>query len=206
MSYQSLPKEEIELFKQLPDLKVIFDVGSRDDTEYYDIYPDAEYHLFEPNLEFVNNLLQKVGDKGNFFINAFGFSDVDESRLYSFGRQAFVGGEAPITTGEVSYPTTTLDRYIAEKDVQSIDFLKIDAEGYDFKVLLGGLQAVSKTRFVQYEHWDNKKQYHSLLGEYFDMEYVGYRNVLCMNKVLVDVKTRNTIREYIAEHKLWELH
>ncbi len=32
MSYARLPEKEIDLFKQLPDLKVIIDVGSRDDT------------------------------------------------------------------------------------------------------------------------------------------------------------------------------
>jgi len=33
MSYSPLPKEELDLFKQLKDLEVIFDVGARDDTE-----------------------------------------------------------------------------------------------------------------------------------------------------------------------------
>lgn len=197
MSYQLLPKEEIEVFKQLPDLQVIFDVGSRDDTEYYDIYPSAQHHLFEPNPEFVNNLSAKLGDKTNVYINAFGLSDVDEVKGYSRSIQAFVGGEAPLLSGDVNFQLMTLDRYVAERNISGIDFLKIDAEGYDFKVLLGGLKTIGTTRFIQYEHWDNKKQYHALLGEHFDMEYIGYRNVLCMNKYLVGIRTRNRIREFI---------
>ena len=47
-----IPKEELELFKQLTELKVIFDVGAREDTDYLDIWPDSEHHLFEPNPQF----------------------------------------------------------------------------------------------------------------------------------------------------------
>ena len=201
MSYAKLPEKEIELFKQLPTPKVIVDVGSRDDTEYYDIYPNAEYHLFEPNQEFVKNLQDKVGDKPNVHINPVGVGDVEETQKYSRSNQAFQGGEAPIPTAEDTYRIINLDRYVIEHDIRAVDFLKIDAEGYDFKVLLGAPETIQRTKFIQYEHWDNKKQYHALLGEWFDMEYVGYRNVLCMNKSLVDVNTRNAIREFIDFHK-----
>lgn len=200
MSYQPIPKEEIELFKQLPNLNVIFDVGARDDTEYYDIYPNAEYHLFEPNPIFVDNLKLKVGDKKNVHINSVGVGDVEETGYYSFGTQAFKGGEAHVPSHDTKFQIINLDRYVAEHDIRNIDFLKIDVEGYDFKALLGAPVAVSRSRFIQYEHWDNKKQYYALLGEMFDMEYVGYRNVLCMNKSLVDVRTRNKIREFIEDN------
>jgi len=206
MSYAQIPKEEIELFKQLPDLKVIVDVGSRDDTDYYDIYPNAEYHLFEPNLEFVAKLEEKVGDKPNVYINAVGVGYTDGIGKYSVGVQGFIGGEARVSSTEYEYRIINLDRYVRENKLENIDFLKVDVEGYDFKVLLGAPVAIGRSRFIQYEYWDDKKEFHALLGEQFDMEYVGYRNVLCMNKTLVDVKTRNTIRQYIAENKLWELH
>lgn len=200
MSYAQLPEKEIELFRQLPVPKVIIDVGSRDDTEYYDIYPEAEYHLFEPNKEFVKNLYDKVGDKPNVHINPVGVGDVEEVGKYSRSNQAFMGGEAPISSTDDSYQIINLDRYVCEHNIHSIDFLKIDVEGYDFKVLLGAPETVGKSKFIQYEHWDNKKQFYALLGESFDMEYVGYRNVLCMNKSLVDVHTRNKIREFIDVH------
>ncbi len=206
MSYARLPEKEIELFKQLPDLKVIIDVGARDDTEYYDIYPHAEYHLFEPSTAFVQSLTEKIGDKPNVHINAVGVGDVEEIGKYSRNVQGFAGGEAPVSSTTEEYQIINLDRYVAEHAIKQIDFLKVDVEGYDFKVLLGAPKAVSQSRFIQYEHWDNRKQFYALLGEQFDMEYVGYRNVLCMNKILVDIKTRNKIREYIADNQMWNLH
>lgn len=205
MSYGIIPKEEIELFKQLPNMKVIIDVGARDDTEYYDIYPEAEHHLFEPNLEFIANLKHKLAGKSNVQINPVGVSDIEDMGRYSRSVQAFVGGEARVVDPIDTYPLINLDRYVLEHDITRIDFLKVDVEGYDYKVLFGAPKAVHMSRFIQYEHWDNKKQYHALLGEAFDMEYVGYRNVLCMNKELVDVRDRNKIREYIADNKLAQL-
>ena len=41
-----ISKEELELFKQLKDLKVIFDVGARTDTDYLEIWSNAQHHLF----------------------------------------------------------------------------------------------------------------------------------------------------------------
>lgn len=205
MSFAKLPKEEIELFKQLPDLRVIFDVGSRDDTEYYDIYPNAEYHLFEPNIAFIKNLIDKVGDKLNVHINPYGLGDSSIIMGYDTQFQSFIGGENPIQSADTVYLISTLDNYVKENNISQIDFLKIDAEGYDFRVLLGALSIIPKTRFIQYEHWDDKKEFHTLLGESFDMEYVGYRNVLCMNKVLVDVRTRNRIREFIEDNNYKKL-
>lgn len=205
MAYQPLPPQEIELFKQLPDMKVILDVGSRDDTEYFDIYPEAEHHLFEPNPEFVANLKEKVGDKPNVFINAVGVGYTEGVFPYSSAVQAFVSGEANTPSAEKFYEVINLDRYVREQKITNIDFLKVDVEGYDFKVLLGAPLAISRTRFLQYEHWDDKKEFHALLGEAFDMEYVGYRNVMCMNKFLVDVRTRNKIREWIADNGMAQL-
>ena len=83
----------------------------------------------------------------------------------------------------VIFPITTLDWYIDKYNIKRIDFLKIDAEGYDFKVLKGGQKAIDLARYIQYEHWDNKEQFHQLLGKDFDMEYIGGRNVLCKRKL-----------------------
>lgn len=99
--------------------------------------------------------------------------------LYNEARQGFVGGEeVDIKTGEL-LPIKTLDWYVREHDIQQIDFLKIDTEGYDFRVLLGGLNTIPKCRYIQYEHWNDQRRFHILLGHQFKMEYIGGRNVLC---------------------------
>jgi FkbM family methyltransferase len=50
---------------------------------------------------------------------------------------------------------TTLDTEFADSGYQC-DFLKIDTEGYDLKVMKGAVSLLSRTRFVQFEynsHW-----------------------------------------------------
>lgn len=176
--HTKIPQDELEVFKSLPDIKVVVDVGARADVEYLDLRPDIELHAFEPNPEFFAQLKEKIGDR-QAHLNNFGLGDVKGELPYSDGRQGFVGGEEPTITQGRLLPVQTLDDYVYEKGIQQIDFLKIDTEGYDFKVLLGALNTIPKCRYIQYEHWNDLRRFHILLGQQFKMEYIGNRNVLC---------------------------
>lgn len=173
-----IPSDELEIFKSLDDVKVVFDVGARTDTDYLDLKPDIELHAFEPNPEFFAELQAKVGTRPAR-LNNFGLSDISGVMPYNDGRQGFVGGEEQDIKEGRLLPLRTLDWYVHENDIQRIDFLKIDTEGYDFRVLLGGLEAIKRCRYIQYEHWNDRKRFHILLGHEFEMTYIGGRNVLC---------------------------
>jgi FkbM family methyltransferase len=177
-----IPFQELAVFQSLQDVQVVFDVGARADVDYLALNPEAEYHLFEPNPEFFDQLQEKVGNRKNVHLNNFGLGDKTGKYAYSNFYQAFTDGEAQIEGTNQTLEIRTLDDYIAEHGIKRIDFLKIDTEGYDYKVLLGGSQAVKMAHYIQYEHWDNKQQFHDLLGNEFDMEYIGFRNVLCTRK------------------------
>lgn len=209
MSQSPLPKEELELFKQLKDLKVIFDVGAREDTEYVDLWPESEHHLFEPNPKFYPILQVKSEGKTNVFVNAFGLGDRNEQRGYYEPLQAFLGsGGAPDDAiSQMILPIKTLGQYVTEKEIKRIDFLKIDTEGFDIKVLLGAYNWFNMIRFIQYEHWGevNNKMTRGLLSDKFECYDVGYRNVFCMNKELVSEEERGRLRKYIEDNKLAEL-
>lgn len=175
-----IPQDELEIFKDLKDVKVVFDVGARADDEYVKLKPDIELHAFEPNPMFFEQLSEKLKDRPNTFINNFGLADVTGTMLYNEGRQGFIGGEeVSIKGGTFMLELKTLDEYAKQHNIAQIDFLKIDTEGYDFRVLLGGLDTIPKCRYIQYEHWNDLKRFHILLGQNFNMKYVGNRNVLC---------------------------
>lgn len=206
MTQTPIPREEIEVFKQLGKMKVIFDVGARTDTEYLEIHPKAFFHFFEPNPIFFNELAKKVINKGNIEANRIGLGDVEGIIMYNDMLQAFEGG-AQALTGLIALPVYTLDWYVKEYKVKKIDFLKIDTEGYDLKVLKGGQGVLKNIKFIQYEHWgeENDKEIRQFLGKLFDFECIGYRNVLCMNKKLVPKKDRNRIVKFIRDNKYGEL-
>ena len=204
-----LPKEELELFKQLKELKVIFDVGSRTDVDYLEVWPESEHHSFEPNPLFSEELKRKTEGKTNVYINAFGLGDKEEIRGYQEGLQAFLGSGGCPESGkaDLELPIKTLDWYIREKNVNQIDFLKIDTEGYDLKVLLGATNWFHIIKYIQYEHWGkhNDLMIRGLLSEEFDCFNIGYRNVFCMNKNLVSEEEKQKLIDYINANNLDKL-
>ena len=57
---------------------------------------------------------------------------------------------------EIEVKQIKLEDYMVKNDVQSIDFLKIDTEGYEFEVLLGLGQNISNVLLILFEHhYDN---------------------------------------------------
>ena len=46
MSYTQIPKDELKVFESLKDIKVVFDVGARDDVDYLILKPGIELHAF----------------------------------------------------------------------------------------------------------------------------------------------------------------
>lgn len=199
MTHTPIPPEELDVFSRLPDIKVVVDVGARADVSYFPIHPNAEYHLFEPNPDFFKQLKEAVGGRSGVYLNDCGLSDTNGWVGYDDTRQAFIGGECPTGEPTRERPLKTLDWYVKKNNIKRIDFLKIDVEGYDYKVLLGAKNSLKVSRFVQYEYWDDLQEFEDLLGKDFDLEYIGYRNVLCMNKKLVSTGKRRELSNYIRK-------
>ena len=183
MSQTPIPDTELEYFKSIPRCKVVFDVGARTDSDYIRLKPDIELHAFEPNPDFFNELKDKIGNRPNTYLNNYGLGDIAGIFKYDDGRQAFVGGEEKaVIDGKRELEVKTLDWYVGKMGITNIDFLKIDTEGYDFKVLKGGYHTVKMCRYIQYEHWNDRLQFHDILDGTFDMTYIGGRNVFCKRR------------------------
>jgi FkbM family methyltransferase len=205
LEQDKIPRPELDLFNRLKNIKIVFDVGARIDVEYLELKPNIKLHIFEPNTEFFAELKRIVGNRENVFLNNYGLGDRECEVGYNNGHQAFIDGSSP--TGEVNsiLPIKTLNWYVKENKIKKIDFLKIDTEGYDYKVLIGASEIISNCKYIQYEHWNDKDCFHRLLENRFDMEYIGYRNVFCMNRRLVDEKIREELKYYIKENKFAKL-
>ena len=183
MSQTPIPDTELEYFKSIPNCKVVFDVGARIDDEYIKLKPDIELHAFEPNPNFFRELKDKIGDRPNTYLNNFGLGDIEGIFKYNDGWQAFVGGEnTGVVDGEREFEVKTIDWYVEKTGIKQIDFLKIDTEGYDYKVLGGAAQTIKMCRYIQYEHWNDRFRFHGLLEDAFDMTYIGGRNVFCKRR------------------------
>ena len=57
---------------------------------------------------------------------------------------------------KINVKVTTLQNYLKTKKINRIDFLKIDTEGYEYKVILGLKKHISKVSLILFEHhYDN---------------------------------------------------
>lgn len=53
---------------------------------------------------------------------------------------------------EVEVEQITLSDYLVKHNIDNVDFLKIDTEGYEFEVLIGAKDVISRINIVLFEH------------------------------------------------------
>jgi FkbM family methyltransferase len=170
-----IPVEELRIFNLLKEeMHVVFDVGAREDLLFYNIKKDCAYHLFEPSTKAIASLKKQIATLGNHNItlNEFGLSDKHEDDcVYYENSQSFVINpfHKGIDTG-TRYSLKRLDDYVTDKQITSIDFLKIDAEGMDYKIIRGGEHAVKTiVSYIQFEYWDGVQKFVAVLGDTFNL-------------------------------------
>ena len=181
MAHTAIPIDELNVFRSLPDVKVVFDVGARDDVDYLIIKPKIKLHAFEPNPLFYAQLVDNVGKRKGVYLNNFGLGDIEGTFEYIDGHQA-IG--VPAKTGVM---VKRLDAYVKKYKIKRIDFLKIDTEGYELRVLRGagsekdGYELLKMCRYIQHEGGVDNIELNSILQRNgFACYYTGYRNYLCV--------------------------
>jgi FkbM family methyltransferase len=138
-------KDKWELFHVLRLLdrsSVIFDVGAN--FGYYALVlasrlgRGARIHAFEPNPRTFERLVQHIrwNELPNVKAHCLGISDA----VGSAGVQHVSGnsGAAHLVENAGRVPLTTLDMFCRERAIDRLDFIKIDVEGFEEKLLRGG--------------------------------------------------------------------
>ena len=128
--------------------KVIFDIGAYkgDWTKMcLKIFPKSKFYLFEPQ-DYLSNFLNSFKNKNIVYENIlFGDKDDKEVKFYQFRTSSSVlkfGENIP----SIKKRTTSLDNYIKENKIETIDVLKVDVQGYELNVLKG---AISSLRIIE---------------------------------------------------------
>ena len=140
----------------------IFDVGANIglfSLAYAIIYRNASIISFEP-VPFIYEIAKKNFKKNdtifrNIKLENLGLSDKQESMKLSlpiktqhdrYQDNLNIGLFSIYGKGEENYNAdfTTLDKYVMTNNISSLDFIKIDVEGHEYKVLQGGLLTIKK--------------------------------------------------------------
>lgn len=122
---------------------VMFDVGAHKGESLYPFLSrDWRVFSFEPDIFLFNALKQNYGEHPLLTLENIALSDeiVEQADWFTTAESSGAGSLRPFTNNHYlagSVSVTTLEKVINSNGVTKIDFLKIDAEGFDYKVLRG---------------------------------------------------------------------
>lgn len=131
--------------------KMIFDVGANvgNYSKLLLKYTDAKIYAFEPNPSSFS-MLSKLDERVTKVQKAVSNSSGSATLYFKFDYDGKASLDANIRRGnEVSVELTTLERYAIENNIPSVDYIKIDTEGFERDVLegLGSL----RPQYIQFE-------------------------------------------------------
>ena len=129
---------------------VIFDVGAN--FGYYGLMlaealdRRCEVHAFEPTATTFGRLTHHIALNRMECVHAHRLALSDAPGTASMRGRAGNSGAAFIDSGAGEVPVTTLDAFVAERRIKRLDFVKIDVEGFEERVLRGAGRALRELR------------------------------------------------------------
>lgn len=156
------------LLKILPNKPIILDVGANEGqsiNKYLNLFSNPTIHAFEPLEEQFDNLKIKYGLKRNIYLNncAVGesnykksFNKAKKSSTSSFNNFNYNSNWIKNRSIEQNVDVenffevvkdvsiTSIDNYCKKNELNSIDLLKIDTQGFEDKVLEGSKEMIKK--------------------------------------------------------------
>lgn len=158
---------------------VIFDVGAHEGEtikRFNNLFTNPEIHSFEPQNKCFE-LLKKFKNKKTF-INNYALGDKEEqnkiyvnnddssSSIHNIDNNSnFLKNLKNVSQQDINI--STLDEYIKKNNINHIDILKIDVQGYEDKVLLGSINSLSKISLIEIEiifvdYYESKKSFYEI--------------------------------------------
>jgi len=200
----------------IPRNGIIFDIGANAGLLSVvfakNCVPNGRVYAFEPDKENFDQLLKniKINDFDNIKAFPIAIQNNHQAKQIKFNIRRVIDGDGNENRGLsslISFPTnkvsekivlaSTIDCEIKKNKVKRIDFLKIDVEGAEYQVLLGGKESIKKFQpIIQYEcsnildkmiNTDNTKKC------FYFLKNLGYKQfVIIKEQRLQELKKNNS--------------
>lgn len=165
-------------------INTIFDVGAnigQSVERFISNYDKPKIYSFEPIKSTYDYLEEKFKSKN---INFFNLALSDKNEICIMSSDIFSPMNRIIQTKENFKETeivkaTTIENICSENNIKSIDYLKIDTEGYDLKVLIGAKKLLENKliKFIEVEvSFNQNAEFLVSFDEIFDyLNFYKYR-------------------------------
>jgi len=135
------------------EVRVIFDVGAHEGTvakKLSDEFRQASVYAFEPFPISYNKLLDTTRLNKNIRVHPVALSSSNGNEELFINNFSETNSLLPsrklnstidaltFNTGKMPIQTVTLDTFCSEKSIKNIDFVKLDTQGSELKILEGG--------------------------------------------------------------------
>jgi FkbM family methyltransferase len=156
---------EEKFFRDIKDkINIIFDVGSRADSEY-SVFT-GEVHYFDPVSDFIDQLKTKPNLNKASYFNNFGLGEENKQLYYYPKYESFYDRinscHASDDSNKILLSIKKGKDYVIQNNIKTIDFIKIDTEGYELNVLQGFEDFLENVKIIQFEYGgtflDNNKK------------------------------------------------
>jgi FkbM family methyltransferase len=162
-----LMKFEEDYFNNIKnECKIVFDVGVGDFSVFFDKV-DLEVHYFEPFSIAYNKLKEINISNINYQLNNFGLSNNNTSLPFYIEGSLFDRNLSKEIL-EICEVKKGLE-YCIENNISKIDFLKIDVEGLETKVLQGFGDFLHNIKYIQFKYGIGLRDAGSNLSEIFNL-------------------------------------
>ena len=197
------------LYSLINENYICFDIGANigeTTMNFARLAPKGKVFSFEP-VPFLFQRLKTNLELNNFpsvFLNNLAVSDKEEELFFEKPVDNNSAGislnKEKSNTSQVVH-STTIDLFVSANNIDKIDFMKIDVEGFEYFVINGGLNTLKKFKPVLFIEIDNKnlsknnsseKELLSQLKN--DLGYSLYR-IEGMQKIKID-SIENTNKHY----------
>ena len=185
LDYDFVKNGEAAILRKLADMngfRTIVDVGAnKGDWSLIasELFPQANIHSFEIVPKTYSRLVENCGKRPNIACHNIGLSDTEGmSTVFFSPDKSGVATCVPNFSEQfhkydpetIEARVSTGDVFCADHGIETIDFLKIDVEGYEHKVLKGfeGMLKKGNVRIIQFEYGYINIDTHFLLKDFHD--------------------------------------